>query len=1035
VSQLLQLPFRAGIDEGTDPKQLPPGTLKVGENVRQDKLGRIRKRFGITALGMGDGDLSGANIEAQRIIRGGKAIVVADTAELAVDSDGDWKRIDRIPTLASTFVPIADTTRTTTQATTLIKTWTSSSNTYRVTVYSTGLTGYSAPANGALYVMVDNYETGAILMPPTLVDSSANYPRLFNGDPTTAFVYIAYVTAAGSLRQRPLNVGTGELGAAVALKAGVTIWDGVMLPGSNGATIVFAAVTATGVHIERGPIATGVMTHSVNPSGAATYTAIAIEVDDADNVVSALYSDTTPNTYMTTRFASDLTAVAAPLAIVSAEGQALAVKDLGAGSALIAVTTIDATFFHLKTASYVIDQTTLNITGTTGSEITYHATIASRIFTIGSRYYMAATVAVIPPSIATTNDTAVSPHSAIVLELQPTLSTPTTEPPHRRAATLEARTSALQLNVVTQPSVDVEGRYHLAVARKQREPAEGITEDIPLSAVIHRLEDLGEGWGASMPFGPSALVAASSPFFNDGASTYPLGFIHEPDIVDWSVGAAASGSMATGDYLYCFVYEWRDARGVLHRSAPSAIVTVTGVNANGSVILRVACTSLDSKQSPADVVLGAAGASPVRIVPYRSEVGGSTLYRLTHEPTYNVTLNDPASASVVITDTRADSSITGTTPTIALNTRPGLYTENELAEVNPAAATTGTVHGNRAWLLGGDRRTLQFSKRFEEDAGIAPGFNEEFVLLFTSDKYWLASLDDKLIVGGDHLDAVFGQGPASDGTGIDWSVQRIHSDTSCTSPRSVVVIPPGLVYRSPRGFELLNRNLVVEYIGGPVEDTLESYPVVTSAVLVPDEQEVRFTCTNDAGDEGVVIVLNYGYRAWYVRKYWNGSDAYDRAFVDAALVDGTYYLVDYLGAVFEESTTSYLDDSTYVSMKASVPVYPNGAAGWHRLRAVQVIGESKTHHKLNVEVSRDFATSAEQTETFEDGSTVTTPGPLETSRVTLKHQKRQAAVVTIYDSAPDNESVGTGEGPILELLALWVEPKRGLAKVPAAKKG
>lgn len=49
-----------------------------------------------------------------------------------------------------------------------------------------------------------------------------------------------------------------------------------------------------------------------------------------------------------------------------------------------------------------------------------------------------------------------------------------------------------------------------------------------------------------------------------------------------------------------------------------------------------------------------------------------------------------------------------------------------------------------------------------------------------------------------------------------------------------------------------------------------------------------------------------------------------------------------------------------------------------------------------------------QTKTFEDGSDVTSPDELEQAQVVLKHQKRQAAVVTIFDEAPD-----TGEGPIL----------------------
>lgn len=1025
MSELIQIPFRAGIDEGADPKQLPPGTLKLGENCRQDKSGRVRKRFGILPRSADD-IASAAEIAADRIIRGGSALTVADATDLAVAASSAWKRIDRIPSLASTFTPVADTTRTTSQATTHIPALLPN---VRVTVYSTGLTGYSAPANGALYVVVEDHETGAILMPPTLVSSSANYPRIF-GNGQSGLVYICYVTATGELSAKPLNVLVlSGIGPAVTLKTGVSIWDGVMLDGI--ATICFAAVTATGVHIERGAIATGVMTHTANPAGAATYTAIAIDV--GSTIVNVVFSMDLPQTYLTTYLASNLTAIAAPFGLVGAIAQSIGVKDLETGFALVVMSWIDPTLFYLKTMSYVVDQTTIDVILAAGNEITHHIAVASRIFTIGTRYFVAATVAVVPPAIAVSNDTDVSPQSVVIIELQPDTNTLTTKTPHRRAGTLEARTSALQLNVVTQTPTDDEGRVHLAIARKQREPARG-TEALPLSAVLHRVESRGEDWGAAMTLGPSALVAASSPFWSDGASTYPYGFAHEPDIVAWSVGAGGSGSMAAGTYLYCCVFEWRDARGVLHRSAPSAVVTVTGVNASGSVVLRVACTSVDPKQSLA-TGFGSSSASPVRIALYRSEVGGPILYRLTHEPTYNVTFNDPLSATVVITDTRADANITGTTPTLTLASRPQLYTNNELAEVNPGAATTGTTHRGRAWLLSGDRRTLQFSKKVEEDAGIAAGFNEEFILVFTSDKHWLASLDDKLIAGGEHIDAVFGDGPASDGTGIDWQIQRIHSDASCTTPRSVAVIPPGLIFRSPRGFELLDRGLNVAYIGGPVEDTLATYPVVTSAVVVPEEQEVRFTCTNEDGDEGVVIVLHYGYRAWYVRKYWRTGSSFDRAFVDAAYVAGTYYLVGADGIVYAERSDSFLDSNTFVSMKVSVPVYPTGPGGWHRLRCVQIVGESKTHHRLFIEASRDFIEAYEQQKIFEDGSTVTTPGPLEQARMTLRHQKRQAAVITIYDSVPLVQAAGNGEGPILSALDVYFEPKQGPAKLAAAKKG
>ena len=188
-----------------------------------------------------------------------------------------------------------------------------------------------------------------------------------------------------------------------------------------------------------------------------------------------------------------------------------------------------------------------------------------------------------------------------------------------------------------------------------------------------------------------------------------------------------------------------------------------------------------------------------------------------------------------------------------------------------------------------------------------------------------------------------------------------------------------------------------------------------------------------------MLVFHYGYRAWYVRKYWGGS-AFDAPIVDAALIDGTYYALFANGTIHAEADDIFYDDplsggSQYVTEKIATPVYPTGAGGWHRLRAVQIVGESKSHHKLVIEASRDFAETYEQQKIFEDGEDVTDIGPLEQARMTLKHQKRQAAVITIYDLAPDTESMGTGEGPIFSALDVYFEPKQGPAKLSAGKKG
>lgn len=1028
MSQLIQLPFKAGIDEGTDPKQLPPGTLKIGENVRQDKAGRVRKRFGAT--GIDTRDLDGGAVEGERILRIGKALVLSDGVDVIPSlgaSGSKWSRVDRVPSLVSTAHPLIDMTTTTSQATVAI------SGSFRITVYSTALAGFAVAPAGAIYVQIDDHETGAVVMPPTLVNASASQPRIF--ETGTSVVYIAYVTAAGDLKITALNPSFQTFSfAPTTLKAGVGVWDGVFA----GGLLYFACSTAAGLVAERwNPNPVWTQTHTIALAGAATYKAIAVDVTGGVNM-RVVYSTTAPTTRVFTLLASNLAIVAGPTIVFGTEAVALAVIGTITGQMIVASTSVDSVLFHLLTRSAVVDDTTHAIVTTAGYERTYHVAIASRLFEVNFRYYFAATVAVIPPTIATSNDTEVSPHSTVVIECNPHVDSTAAPVPHRRMGTLESRTSEIQLYAVTQPSTDSDGRVHIMTARKQREPVG--TEAVPLGVVCHVLEERGADWCATLDVSESALAVAASPFFLDGGSAHPYGFIHEPDILTANKGIAGTGSMLAGDYIYCCVYEWRDSRGVLHRSAPSAVVRVTGVVATGSVVLRIAQTSIDCKQS-ATSGFGSAAVSPVRIVIYRGTAGGNALFRLTHEPTFNFQYNDPASASVTFTDQKSDLSIASAGPVIRLDSRPQLYTGSELAEVNPGAATTGTVHRNRAWLVSADRRTVQFSKKIDEDVSVAPGFNEELVLLFTSDKYFLASLDDKLVAGGDCIDIVYGDGPASDGSGIDWQIQRLHSDIGCTNPKSVAVIPPGLVFRSSRGFELLDRGLNVTYIGTPVEDTLAAYPVVTSAVLVPNEQEVRFTCTSEDGATGVVIVLNYAFRAWYVRKFWNDATAlFDAPFVDAALVDGVYTMLSGDGSLWQESASVFYDDPLsggdhYVSMKVAVPVYPTGAGGWHRLRSVQIVGESKTHHKLVIEASRDFVEAYEQQKVFADGTPPTSPGPIEQARMTLRHQKRQAAVITIYDLAPDTEALTTGEGPILSALDVYFEPKEGPAKLAAGKKG
>lgn len=1024
MGELVQLPFRSGVDEGTDPKQVPPGGLLSGVNIRQDKAGRVRKKLGTQQLAKTA--VSGSNVStALRLLPRGDSLSLTDDTEAVayVEALSKWQRIDRVPVLTSTVRPLADTTRSTSQATQ------AAYGDLLIQVYSTATaTLANGPANGAIYVQVEDSARGVRVLRPTLVDASARMPRVFV-DGTTA--YILYVTAANTLTRKALSLTTLSLGSAGAITTNVVTWDGVM----RSSVAYLAIAKAAGLTAERWSLATPGQLHTASVAGAATYSAVGIDAAVGGNCL-VIYSTSAPTVRVATLLASDLSGLVGPTQVDNVQAYAASVLRVDGTTMLVAYTPLTANL-ALYTMTFSVNQAAHTI-GSGSTRRTYHVALASHLFALGSRYYFMGTVTIIPPAIATSNDTTISPISTVIAEVE-TSNSPTFTAPHRRAGVLESRTGAFEFGWVTQVAEDSAGRMHIATLRKQREPVG--TESPPTGATVHAIEEAGDDWGRPLPIGSSVLVPGSAAFMFDGAAAYPYGFVHEPVILDTADAGAGTGTMVAGDYVYACVYEWRDANGVLHRSAPSAQVRVNVAANTSSVELTIACTGIDAKQS-LNTGVGSSSTSPVRIAVYRTEVDGTVLYRLTHEPDYNVQHNDPTAESVTFTDAKGDSSIAGSGPVIALSTRPQLYTSQELEEVNPSASVTGIIHRGRAWLLAGDRRTLQATKEFEEDPELAPGMNEILTLLFDRPKYALGSLDDKLIAFDEQgLDAVYGDGPDSLGNNNDWQIVRVQSDVGCTNPKSITTAPFGVVFESAgrRGLALLGRDLTVTHISSPVEDTLEAYPVITSAVVVPEENEVRWTCNAADGATGIVVVFNYAMRAWYTRTYLYTP------FIDAALIDGVYSLLESDGTVWRETDSTFLDADEYVEMSVSVPVYPAGPVGWHRLRSVQVVGKSMTHHRLNVAISRDFASSAEQLKTFEDGSAVTTPGDLEQARVTLQHQKRQAAVVTIYDQRPtipdpnDGDALlydpGTGEGPILEMLALHIERKEGPAKLPAGKRG
>jgi hypothetical protein len=232
------------------------------------------------------------------------------------------------------------------------------------------------------------------------------------------------------------------------------------------------------------------------------------------------------------------------------------------------------------------------------------------------------------------------------------------------------------------------------------------------------------------------MLVGGAPIVVDGYTTAPYGFIHGPRIgtITWS---GSGGSVGAGDYQYAGYYVRQGPDGVLQRS-PVAKITPTTAGATDTGTIPFATSCVDAKLSEQTGFSGTA--SDVRILVHRTEADGSLLYMLTFPPVHNTVTSSPTTAVVTLTDTRADSDVTGgSTSTAPLAARPRIYTDNELDDLPPPAATTGTVHRNRFWLIASDETTVWASKDGSEDLSIAPGFNEQLTLTFASRKRALAS--------------------------------------------------------------------------------------------------------------------------------------------------------------------------------------------------------------------------------------------------------------------------------------------------------
>lgn len=524
------------------------------------------------------------------------------------------------------------------------------------------------------------------------------------------------------------------------------------------------------------------------------------------------------------------------------------------------------------------------------------------------------------------------------------------------------------------------------------------------------------------PLGNNLLIGGGAPQSYDGDIVAEHGFNVYPEppvLTAVSAGTATNyptRSLAVGDYGYCVLYRWTDNQGQEHRSAPSEIVSI---NTAGHDAVQVVAPTLRLTQK-----------FNVVVEIYRTEDNGTVFYLA--NSTSTPFLNNPAVDTVTFLDGKPDS---------ALISGRILYTTGGILEniAPPSARVLATHTASKRIFLAGleNENTIQYSKIAYDGQPVE--FNDD--LRIPIDPVGgpitaLASMDEKLVIfEEDALFFISGSGPNNAGQQNTFTEpERVSNDIGCLDPKSVVLTPDGLMFKSRKGIYLLSKALQLSYIGAPVE--AYNGLTVSSAKIVSELNQVRFTTV-----DGDCLVYNYIYKFWATFTNHKAKSA--------EVIGNNYYYLRTNNELYEENRNTFADAGIPIKMRLEIGwISFQVLQGYARVYKMLLLGDWLSQHTLNIKVGYDFNEAWQQSATLNPatagidavaygndspyGLPATKPyggtGNPYQARVNFKKQKCQSIKLLIQD-----EQENAGEGFSLSQITFEVGGKAGSFKLSKGK--
>jgi hypothetical protein len=339
-------------------------------------------------------------------------------------------------------------------------------------------------------------------------------------------------------------------------------------------------------------------------------------------------------------------------------------------------------------------------------------------------------------------------------------------------------------------------------------------------------------------------------FAFDGAYLTELGFANPPQsFTDYVVLAGSGGLITAGAHQWAVTYEYQDAQGLRHQSAPwfSGLQTAA---ANDKATLTVPALRMTTKQDR-EFSDGA-----LRIVVWRTTVTDPTaFYRVTSAK------NDSQVNTVTVLDTASDTLISA---------NEQLYvSRGELTNECPPVMWHAVQFSGKVAFIDAEYRTrIGFSKPLSADRGPEFSSASQTFVEGIGDLTALAEMDGNL-----YAFSASGIAWVASGSGIDaagqgsWPEPQILSRAcGCIDPRALCVSQDGVVFVSRQG-DAVKRSpgtlrvwLLPRGGGNPVEIGAKARGYLQSSSFQVDNgvgAELHVTsCVNDV-DGGRVFIMLY----------------------------------------------------------------------------------------------------------------------------------------------------------------------------------